>query len=41
MMQVISQAAKATTMALKEAEKPVNATISVQVIPRTGGPAPK
>ena len=45
MTQAITQAAteavKATIMAVKEAENPVNATRSVQLMPRTDDPALK
>ena len=43
MMQVVTQAAtevmRAGIMAAKEAKNPLNATRSIQVMPRIGGPA--
>ena len=41
MMQAITQEDKGKIMAVKEAEKSVNAAISIQVMPRTGGPTLK
>ena len=41
MIQVMTQAAKALIMAVKEAEYPVNAAKSVQGLPMTGAPALK
>ena len=39
--QRIAQVAEAVIMAAKEAENPVNTARSVQIMPRTGGPALK